>query len=114
MLQKNFTKADLKSGMVVALRDEDQPHHVVVGDRLLAKDGFLDIEELQDDLTYTRNTNFDIIAVYDALLYSLDPEDSNLTLLWERQSSGQLEITSILLEIEKLSQRLSDLEAKCN
>lgn len=48
-MQKEFTKADLKDGMVVEQNNEER--YLVMGDRLLCLSGYNPLTQFNDDLT---------------------------------------------------------------
>lgn len=91
-----FTKKDLKDGMVVETRDGCR--YIVVGDRLLAEDGFLWLSEYDDALldcvSRRESSIFDIMKVFDVTnnlspLYKDKTEPIGLKVLFDRTDSGQ-------------------------
>ena len=103
---KEFTKSDLKNGMVVETRDKTR--FLVNGDILVGKDIEYDkLDEYNNDLiiiggnecdivkVYTTNSYFiehfnecDIVKVYTTNSYFIEHlfDDVNLTLIWERNN----------------------------
>lgn len=63
-MQKEFTKADLKDGMVVEERNKRK--YIVLGDRVLNNDGYNRLKGYGNDLTDTQlyARDFDIIRVF--------------------------------------------------
>jgi hypothetical protein len=84
-----FTKSDLKDGMVVEYRNGDR--FLVVRDHLLSKDYCVNMNDLGDDLKDIYGfQEDDIVKVYDADYTYVDEfeelfDTSNLKLLWERE-----------------------------
>lgn len=96
-----FTKADLKDGMVVEYRNGKR--RMVLGD-IFTKDGFVNISEYDDNLIHNDifgwNPDLDIVKVYKSSARVL-PEwfkDCYLTLVWER---GEEHKEMTVAEIEK-------------
>lgn len=84
-----FTKDDLKDGMVVEYRSGDRC--LVVRDHLLSKEYCINMSDLGDDLKdiYGYQED-DIVKVYDADYTYVDEfeevfDTDNLTLIWERE-----------------------------
>ena len=65
----NFTKKDLKNGMVVETREGNR--YMVVGDSLMRDVGYLPLSLYNDDLREDSDSKFDIMKVYD-VQYHLD------------------------------------------
>lgn len=80
-IRKEFSKADLKDGMVVIYRVNKYEEHdnvrkkwyndylnkggIVVGESILSKDDYMDLDSYEDDLTtYSGTRKFDIVEVY--------------------------------------------------
>lgn len=86
----NFTKKDLKNGMVVELRD-GQRYLILAGNAIKAN-GHKNLEHYKDDLTWGNYRNWDIIKIYNIItgrvsnFYTLFAKD-NLELIWERKES---------------------------
>lgn len=84
-MQKEFTKADLKSGMVVVTKEPCR--YLVVDDILIADDGYICLEDYNNNLLNTKNSLYDIEQVYAKSIYW----SSGLScivhgdLLWDRQ-----------------------------
>ena len=78
-----FTKADLKDGMVVEYRDGNK--RVVLGDKLMGENCYLPLRCICDDLTGASGKCYDIVKVYTSSAHTLhDYCDSRyLTLIWE-------------------------------
>lgn len=59
----NFTKDDLKSGMVVRIRTKEM--YLVVGDKIISNAGFMYLRSYDMNLKCTTFSKYDIIEVYD-------------------------------------------------
>src|SRR5574344_943375 len=83
-MKKEFTKSDLKNGMVIETREEER--YMVVGDKFIRNNGFMRIKTYQENLKYTSDNDFDIIKVYDRVTsFNQMNYLEYLTLLWERK-----------------------------
>lgn len=92
-VQQQFTKSDLRDGMIVATNEGT---YVVCGERLVRQDGLMnlsDYEETLDNVRWSKDDDiakeFDIQKVYspNKLPYNLENmlDPSNSELLWERK-----------------------------
>lgn len=84
-----FTKADLKDGMVVEIKERtlSEKYFLVLGDVLLGRRGSLDINRYNDDLTRMNGEdNLDIIKVYktNAKFLGKIISEEHLEVIWER------------------------------
>ena len=101
--EKQFTKADLKTGMVVEIRGGGR--YLVIGNRMVNEDDHLLLGDYREDLTDGDDmTDFDIVKVYEINSdYLYDIEDvllhSSLNLIWERKEEVVKEMS--VEEIEK-------------
>lgn len=123
MTQKQFTKADLKDGMVVKHRggchysNKYGGLNLVVKDSLLQADEFSLICHYNQDLTSEEFTEFDIVEVFEVLQNQANLKNITnwkLKSIWKREdkSQNQLEIASIQAEMDKLNERLNELKGK--
>lgn len=97
--------SDLKSGMIVETQEEKL--YLVVGDKLIGEDGYLNLASYHDDLKHTLFRDFDIIKVYNYKLgrsFSRLLDDDNLELIWERKD---IKLTNKEVEILKALRTLS-------
>jgi hypothetical protein len=77
---------DLKSCMIV--ETQEKKLYLVVGDKLIGVDGFLNLSSYHDDLKHTSFRDFNIIKVYNykyASSFSYLLKYDNLDLIWERK-----------------------------
>lgn len=105
-MQKEFTKADLRDGMVVEYRSKSYGRRLVIGDMLIGAEGGHRLIYYNEDLIdATGDKDFDIMRIYkiqhvsrfnEILLYS------NLELIWERKEPKKM-------TVEEMRQKLEDL-----
>lgn len=115
MKPKQFTKADLKDGMVVRTRTDKYAHtYLVLGSRLVAAKSHLELAEYNEDLTDTDDKMWDIVEVLElaAPANSLQIENWELKSIWKREekSAAQLEIEQIQKQVDELNTRLETLK----
>lgn len=98
-----FTKDDLKNGMIVEYRNGKR--RMVLGTNLIGLDGINQFEYYHDDLTVTENfTTLDIVKVFDVpnleckITDILKPNKSRLSLLWEREEEVKEEVKEITMD----------------
>ena len=106
-MQKEFAKADLKSGMAVEYKCKDSGKRMVVGNMLIGEDGSHRLEAYKNDLTegYAEG-QLDIIRVYkikneERFKHILD--DDNLELIWERKEPKKMTIEEMREKLEELT-----------
>lgn len=106
-MNKEFTKADLESGMVVEYRYKHMGKRIVIGDMLVGKDGYAMLEEYNDDLKKVKGSDeLDIIKVYkikDACRLENIMKDSNLKLIWERKEPKKMTVEEMRKKLEELT-----------
>lgn len=123
MRQKQFTKADLKDGMVVKYRggncyaDKNNGLRLVLCKQFIGSDGFAQFREYSKDLLLGNEPTFDIVEVFTVIDAGngLDYITSwLLKSIWKREekSAEQLEIEKIQAEMEQLNKRLGELKGK--
>lgn len=108
-MQKEFTKADLKDGMVVEQRDGNM--YLVLAGLVVRKREYNCIGGYTDDLKWEGRTGYtggDIVKVYRITPESLGCiEDvfikSNLELIWERTESKKMTIEEMRMKLEELT-----------
>lgn len=97
-----FTKSDLKDGMVVEYRDGDR--RIVLGDKLIGYDSWVDIVAFNDNLECKNNKDLNIDKVYNSDSHILKDyfKDKSLTLIWERNKKEEEPAKKMTVaEIEK-------------
>ena len=106
-MNKEFTKADLKSGMVVEYRCVALGRRLVVKDMLLGIDGSYTLENYNDDLTdIDGDPELSIIRAYkikNARHFEHILDDDNLELIWERTEPKKMTVEEMRQELEELT-----------
>ena len=105
-MQKEFTKADLKDGMVVEQRDGDM--YLVLAGMVVGKGEYNSIVGYTDGLKWAGYKGGDIVKVYRITPGSLGCiEDvfikSNLELIWERKESKKMTVEEMRQKLEELT-----------
>lgn len=128
---KEFTKEDLKSGMLVELRNEGI--YLTIGTAnglaLFGKVGFIYLNKIEDDLKNTFGTEWDVIRVW--IKNSIDTfspcylhnTEEDTTLVYEREETPEVDLDDIKLDgftdevIDKIADRVLykiEESKKCN
>lgn len=106
-MQKEFAKADLKSGMAVEYKCKDSGKRMVVGNMLIGEDGSNALEFYKDDLTDgDAESRLDIVRVYkikNRRKFKYIMDDDNLELIWERKEPKKMTIEEMRKKLEKLT-----------
>ena len=104
-MQKNFTKSDLKDGMVVEYNDNSFGIRLVVGDFLIGEDGYADLGDYNENLKNVES-DLEIVRVYkikrmgkiSSIMY-----DGNLELIWERKEPKKMTVEEMRQKLEELT-----------
>lgn len=104
-MQKNFTKSDLKDGMVVEYNDNSFGKRLVVGDFLIGEDGYADLGGYNENLKNVVS-DLEIVRVYkikcmgkiSSIMY-----DVNLELIWERKEPKKMTVEEMRQKLEELT-----------
>lgn len=104
-MQKKFTKADLKDGMVVEYNDNSFGIRLVVGDFLIGEDGYADLGDYNENLKNVVS-DLEIVRVYkikcmgkiSSIMY-----DCNLELIWERKEPKKMTVEGMRQKLEELT-----------
>lgn len=100
-MNKGFTKADLKDGMVCTTRRGEK--YIVQGNRMICKGtGYMMLEDINDDLTITGLDFLDIIYVHQQVFNRVD----------QKQLAIQKELEFAKAKAERLAAHISVLETK--
>ena len=79
----NMTKVDLRTGMFGIVNDDKEDVFVVVGSRLIFKDGLCDdLRDITDDLCFPGNGT-KITEIYEACCFD-EVEDGSAKIIWTR------------------------------
>ena len=105
-MNKEFTKADLRDGMVVEQRDGNM--YLVLAGMAVRKSKSNRIDGYTDDLKWEGYTGGDIVKVYRITPESLRRiEDvfikSNLELIWERKEPKKMTVEEMRQKLEELT-----------
>lgn len=105
-MNKEFTKADLKDGMVVEQRDGNM--YLVLAGLVVRKRGYNCIGDYDDDLKVADYAGGDIVKVYRITPESLRCiEDvfikNNLELIWERKEPKKMTVEEMRQKLEELT-----------
>jgi hypothetical protein len=106
-MRKEFTKSDLKDGMVVEHRCKDYGKRMVVGNMLIGKDGSHRLEAYENDLTQGyAESQLSIIRVYkikNERNFEHIMDDDNLELIWERKEPKKMTVEEMRQKLEELT-----------
>lgn len=111
-----FTKADLKDGMVVEVRNNTRnPRYMVLNGKLRGTLEYMDLMSFNDDLTHIGDyERLDIVKVYESGSDVLDEyfHDGYLTLLWEREEEPEFTEMTVAEIEEKLGYKIKVIADK--
>lgn len=104
-MQKEFTKADLKDGMVVEYNDNCFGKRLVIGGFLTGEDGYVDLGDYNENLKSVVS-DLEIVRVYkikcmgkiSSIMY-----DGNLELIWERKEPKKMTVEEMRQKLEELT-----------
>lgn len=106
-MQKEFTKSDLKDGMVVEYRRKDYGKRMVVGNMLIGEEGSHRLEAYENDLTQGyAESRLSIIRVYkikNERNFKHIMHDDNLELIWERKKLKKMTVEEMRKKLEELT-----------
>ena len=103
-MKKEFTKADLKDGMVVAYANGKR--RLVLNNFLIGKDGYYDLKYYSEDLKNKDDSDKDIVRIFKttmATTFDYICHSSNLKLIWERTE------TKKYMTSKEMRQKLEEL-----
>ena len=112
-MQKEFTKADLKDGMVVEQNNEER--YLVMGDKLLCLGGYNPLTQYNDDLTNILGKKYHIEKVFKVkskCVYGLREifDIENLELIWERTETKHMTVKEMRQKLEELTREKIEIE----
>lgn len=106
-MNKEFTKADLRDGMVVEYRSKSYGRRLVIGDMLIGAEGSHRLIYYNEDLIDTTgDKDFDIMRIYKIQHVSRFNEIllcSNLELIWERTELKKMTVEEMRKKLEELT-----------
>lgn len=103
-MNKEFTKAYLRDGMVVKHRNGDK--RMVISEALIGEDGYADQNCFREDLTHRYFKDLDIVGVYAIQEYNNFADmlsDYNLELIWERTKLKKMTVEEMRKKLEELT-----------
>lgn len=104
-MQKNFTKSDLKDGIVVEYNDNSFGKRLVVGGFLIGEDGYDDLVNYNENLKNVVS-DLEIVRVYKIKCMgeiSSIMKDYNLELIWERKETKKMTVEEMRKKLEELT-----------
>ena len=104
-MNKEFTKVDLKSGMVVEYNDNYFGKRLVVGGFLIGEDGHADSGDYNENLKSTAS-DLEIVRVYKIKhigKISSIMKNRNLELIWERKEPKKMTVEEMRQKLEELT-----------
>lgn len=114
-MKKEFTKADLKDGMVVEYRKGNR--FLVFGHKLLSSNYFDFTNNIADDLTDKKykDKDFDIMKVYKVNIENVKRlsdilKHENLELIWERKETKEMTGEEMKQKLEELTGEKIEIE----
>lgn len=109
---KEFTKADLKDGMVIEYNDKTFGRRLVAGDYLIGGDGYSELNNYADNLI-NNNANLEIVKIYKIRYggcFNDLMEDENLKLIWERKETKEMTGEEMKQKLEELTGEKIEIE----
>ena len=110
-MKKEFTKADLKDGMVVAYANGKR--RLVLNNFLIGKDGYYDLKYYSEDLKNKDDSDKDIVRIFKttmATTFDYICHSSNLKLIWERTESKKMTTEEMRQKLEELTGEKIEVE----
>lgn len=104
-MQKEFTKSDLKDGMVVKYNDNCFGKRLVAGGFLIGKDGYADLGDYNENLK-SMVSDLEIVRVYKIKRMgkiSSIMKNHNLELIWERKEPKKMTVEEMRQKLEGLT-----------
>lgn len=102
-MQKEFTKADLKDGMVVEYRDGDR--RLVINECLVGKDAHYELSAYNENLKneYPGLTIMKVFKICRRAILGDILDDDNLELIWERKEPKKMTVEEMRKKLEELT-----------
>lgn len=110
-MKKEFTKSDLKDGMVVAYANGER--RLVLNNFLIGKDGYFDLSNYSENLKDKNSSDRDIVRVFKInIVTTLDYifRTENLELIWERTESKKMTTEEMRHKLEELTEEKIEVE----
>ena len=102
-MQKEFTKADLKDGMVVEYRDGDR--RLVIDKYLIGKKAHYELSTYNENLEdgYPGLTIMKVFKIRQRAILERILDDDNLELIWERKEPKKMTVEEMRKKLEELT-----------
>lgn len=110
-MKKEFTKADLKDGMVVAYANGQR--RLVLNNFLIGKDGYFDLSNYSEKMKDKNSSDRDIVRVFKInIVTTLDRifHTENLELIWERTKTKHMTPEEMRQKLEELTEEKIEVE----
>ena len=104
-MQKEFTKSDLKDGMVVEYNDNCYGKRLVIGGFLIGEDGYVDLGDYNENLK-SMASDLEIVRVYKIKhmgKFSSIMKNHNLELIWESKEPKKMTVEEMRQKLEELT-----------
>ena len=104
-MQKEFTKSDLKDGMVVKYNDNCFGKRLVIGGFLIGEDGYADLGDYNENLK-SMASDLEIVRVYKIKhmgKFSSIMKNHKLELIWERKEPKKMTVEEMRKKLEELT-----------
>ena len=104
-MQKEFTKSDLKDGMVVKYNDNCFGKRLVIGGFLIGEDGYADLADYNENLK-SMVSDLEIVRVYKIKRmgkFRSIMKNHNLELIWERKEPKKMTVEEMREKLEELT-----------
>lgn len=104
-MNKEFTKSDLKDGMVVKYNDNCFGKRLVIGGFLIGEDGYADLGDYNENLK-SMVSDLEIVRVYKIKhmgKFSSIMKNHKLELIWERKEPKKMTVEEMKQKLEELT-----------
>lgn len=102
-MKKEFTKSDIKDGMVVEYRDGDR--RLVIDKYLIGKNAYYELSTYNENLEdkYPGLTIMKVFKIRQRAILERILDDDNLELIWERKEPKKMTIEEMRQKLEELT-----------
>ena len=110
-MKKEFTKADLRDGMVVEYRDGKR--RLILNNFLIGIDGYFDLSNYSENLKDKNSSDRDVVGVFKVnIVTNLDYifRTENLELIWERTETKSMTTEEMRKKLEELTGEKIEVE----
>lgn len=110
-MRKEFTKSDLKDGMVVEYRNGKR--RLVLNNRLIGKDGYYELNKYKEDMKVEESSERDIMRVFKIVItttLSRIFHIENLELIWERKEVKRMTAEEMRQKLEEITGEKIEIE----